>query len=58
MLLGLDEAWVVEQVDLALAEKQVEIRLRHRGGPRRCPEASTTLPTTAPESSSTEKSSI
>ena len=38
LLLGLDEAWVVSQVDLAMAEKKVEIQLTHRGGRLVCPD--------------------
>jgi transposase len=38
LLLGLDEAWVVERVDLAMVEKKVEISLKHRGGRLACPE--------------------
>lgn len=38
LLLGLDEAWVVSQVDLAMAEKKVEILLTHRGGRLACPD--------------------
>jgi transposase len=38
LLLGLDEAWIVSQVDLAMAEKKVEILLTHRGGRLACPD--------------------
>jgi transposase len=38
MLLGLDAAWRVEQVDLAPAEKKVEIRVAHMGGGLACPD--------------------
>jgi len=38
LLLGLDEAWIVSQVDLAVADKKVEILLTHRGGRLVCPD--------------------
>jgi hypothetical protein len=41
-LLGLDDSWAVEDVDLDLSGTQVAIRLRHRGGPLTCPECSST----------------
>ena len=37
-LLGLDEAWRVESVDLQVEQRRVEIRVTHRGGPTPCPE--------------------
>jgi transposase len=37
-LLGLDEAWSVESVDLQVEQRRVEIRLTHLGGPAPCPE--------------------
>ncbi len=43
-LLGLDDAWRVDDVDLNLAGSQVTIRLEHRGGPIQCPGCSTTAP--------------
>ena len=38
VLLGLDAAWRVEQVELTLAEKKVEIHLAHLGGVLTCPD--------------------
>jgi transposase len=38
LLLGLDEAWRVDSVDLLPSEKAVTIRLEHLGGALRCPE--------------------
>ena len=40
--MGLDDAWVVSQVDLAMAEKKVEILLAYRGGRRACPDCGAT----------------
>lgn len=37
-LLGLDQVWRVEAVDLRVDERRVEIRLTHGGGPVPCPE--------------------
>lgn len=37
-LLGLDEAWRVDAVDLLVEERRLEIRLTHVGGPVACPE--------------------
>jgi transposase len=37
-LLGLDDAWRVDLVDLRLEERRVEIRLTHAGGGVACPE--------------------
>lgn len=37
-LLGLDDSWEVDEVDLDLAGSQVVIRLSHRGGLVECPE--------------------
>jgi len=37
-LLGIDESWRVEAVDLRLEERQVEIRLSHSGSDIFCPE--------------------
>jgi transposase len=37
-LLGLDQAWHVESVDLQVEQRRVEIRVTHRGGPTPCPE--------------------
>lgn len=37
-LLGLDDSWRVESVDLELEKKRVEIRLAHAGGRVVCPE--------------------
>lgn len=37
-LLGLDESWTVEDVDLDLAGQQVVVRLAHGGGKVACPE--------------------
>ena len=37
LLLGLDDAWRVDQVNLALEERKVEIELSHCGGPLICP---------------------
>ena len=53
LLLGLDDSWVVEDVDLALDEMRVSIRLAHRGGPVTCPQcaASCTVADHAPERS-------
>ena len=44
LLLGLDEAWQVDSVDLRLAEQRVEIRLEHRGGPLVCPDCGQVSP--------------
>lgn len=38
LLLGLDDAWQVDSVDLHVAEQRVEIRLEHRGGSLECPD--------------------
>jgi transposase len=38
LLLGLDAAWRVDRVDLALDELQVEIDVSHRGGTLTCPD--------------------
>ncbi len=38
MLLGLDDAWQVDSVDLQLEEQMVVIRLEHRGQALMCPE--------------------
>lgn len=40
LLLGLDDQWLVDDVDLELAEKRVVISLRHGGGRLTCPECS------------------
>lgn len=37
LLLGLDESWNVEDVDLCLEDKRVSLRLSHAGGPVCCP---------------------
>jgi transposase len=37
-LLGLDESWHVDSVDLQVEQRRVEIRLTHRGGAMPCPE--------------------
>lgn len=44
LLLGLDEAWQVDSVNLQLAEQRVEIHLEHRGGPLMCPDCGETCP--------------
>jgi transposase len=44
LLLGLDEAWQVDSVDLRLAEQRVEIRLEHRGGALACPDCGQVCP--------------
>ena len=51
LLLGLDSAWDVADVDLLLEENRVEIRLVHRGGKVDCPEcgAACTIADHAPE---------
>lgn len=41
-LLGLDEAWRVNAVDLRVDERRLEIRLSHVGGPVACPECGCT----------------
>ncbi len=38
LLLGLDDAWRVDSVDLQLEEQMVVIRLEHKGGGLLCPE--------------------
>lgn len=38
LLLGLDAAWEVSEVDLCLEENRVDILVTHLGGPVRCPE--------------------
>jgi transposase len=38
LLLGLDDSWRVESVDLKVEKKRVEIRLAHAGGGVKCPE--------------------
>ncbi|HVJ80582.1 MAG TPA: ISL3 family transposase [Planctomycetia bacterium] len=38
LLLGLDDSWRVESVDLEVEKKRVEIRLIHAGGKIACPE--------------------
>ncbi|MFM8262096.1 MAG: hypothetical protein ACKN9S_07450, partial [Pirellula sp.] len=38
MLLGLDQAWLVESVDLSTESKRVVIALEHGGGRLTCPE--------------------
>lgn len=37
-LLGLDDSWTVDDVDLDLGASQVRIQLSHAGGPLSCPE--------------------
>jgi transposase len=44
LLLGLDESWQVDSVDLILDEQRVEIRLEHRGGSLVCPECGQACP--------------
>src|SRR5271170_1250092 len=38
LLLGLDAAWRVDRVDLAVDERKVEIGVSHRGGTLPCPQ--------------------
>ena len=40
LLLGLDDSWKVDQIDLQLEKNRVEINLRHVGGQLSCPECS------------------
>ena len=51
LLLGLDDSWVVEDVDLTLESNRVRIALRHVGGELTCPECGggCTKADTAPE---------
>ena len=44
LLLGLDEAWDVEEVDLDLEGSRVEIRLKHSGTQLCCPECQASCP--------------
>lgn len=44
LLLGLDEAWEVESVELDLEGKRVQIRLSHRGGAIACPDCGAGYP--------------
>ena len=44
LLLGLDAAWQVDHVNLALAERKVEIDVSHRGGTLACPECGGACP--------------
>jgi len=44
MLLGLDEAWDVQNVDLDLEAQRVEIHLEHQGGELCCPDCQASCP--------------
>ena len=44
LLLGLDEAWDVQQVDLDLEANRVEIYVNHNGGKLSCPECQAMCP--------------
>src|ERR1700760_3716299 len=44
LLLGLDAAWQVDRVNLALADRKVEIDVSHRGGALACPECGGACP--------------
>ena len=44
LLLGLDECWEVQDVDLNLEANRVEIRLKHVGGELCCPECGASCP--------------
>ena len=44
LLLGLDEAWQVDSVNLQLDQQRVEIHLEHRGGPLVCPDCGKACP--------------